>query len=106
MEILALQEIWQKGRGIRDKDSFSLSFGGKNKQEKNGTDFMISSTVRENIMQFGRVNWRTTYLKLRNQIACIAIINIYASTEETKEEEKDEFQLRDLCDEQAQNMIH
>ena len=98
--VLALQEIRWGGEGRIDKERYTFFYGGESKQGENGTGFMIDRRYRERIIEFKKINSRISILRMRNKIANITIVNIYAPTEESDEEKKNEFyeELEKTCD--------
>lgn len=98
--VLALQEIRWGGEGRIDKERYTFFYGGESKQGENGTGFMIDRRYRERIIEFKKINSRISMLRMKNKIANITIVNIYAPTEESDEEKKNEFyeELEKTCD--------
>ena len=101
IDILALQEIRWKAEGRIDKNNYTFLYGGETKQGKNGTGFMIKKKFKERIMEYRRINGRISVLRVKNKIANITIVNGYAPTEESGEDEKDAFyeELEKVCEE-------
>lgn len=91
IKILALQEIRWEGEGRMDVDEYTLFYGGENKRGKNGTGFIVDKKIRERFIEFKRINGRISVLRMKNKIANITFINVYAPTEETNEEDKNKF---------------
>jgi Reverse transcriptase (RNA-dependent DNA polymerase)/Endonuclease/Exonuclease/phosphatase family len=98
--ILALQEVRWSGEGRIDKEKYSMLYGGEDKQGKNGTAFMVDRALRDKIMEFKRINGRITYIRIKNTVANISIVNGYAPTEKDEIEEKEMFyeKLEQTCE--------
>jgi exonuclease III len=88
IEILAIQETRWPGKGKIDKTNFTLYYAGEKKQGKNGTAFLVGGGIRNKIMQYEAVDGRISWIRIENKQANITIINAYAPTENSKEEEK------------------
>jgi exonuclease III len=61
---------------------------------------MVNKKFRERIIEFYKINGRISYIKIKNNMANITIVNVYAPTEEAEDEEKNKFyeDLETLCE--------
>ncbi|CAH0558743.1 unnamed protein product [Brassicogethes aeneus] len=75
-KILATQEVKWKKEGKKDKNEYTVYYGVKKKQGRNGTAFMVSNREIK---------------KLKGKKANMAIINVYSPTEDSSDEEKQIF---------------
>jgi endonuclease/exonuclease/phosphatase family metal-dependent hydrolase len=107
IEILAIQETRWSGKGKIDKTNFTLYYAGEKKQGKNGTAFLVEGGIRNKIMQYEAVDGRISWIRIENKQANITIINAYAPTENSKEEEKTKFndKLEKVCEKVKRNDI-
>jgi exonuclease III len=107
IEILAIQETRWSGKGKIDKTNFTLYYAGEKKQGKNGTAFLVGGGIRNKIMQYEAVDGRISWIRIENKQANITIINAYAPTENSKEEEKTKFndKLEKVCEKVKRNDI-
>lgn len=91
IDILALQEVRWKDRGIIERKEYSLFYSGEVKQGRNGTAFMVNKRLVTKVRDVQAVNGRISYIRISNQQAAVTIINAYAPTEDAEEENKLEF---------------
>jgi endonuclease/exonuclease/phosphatase family metal-dependent hydrolase len=107
IEILAIQETRWSGKGKIDKTNYTLYYAGEKKQGKNGTAFLVGGGIRNKIMQYEAVDGRISWIRIENKQANITIINAYAPTENSKEEEKTKFydKLEKVCEKVKRNDI-
>lgn len=107
VDILALQEIRWKGQGRVDKKTYTIYYSGEMKQGQNGTAFMVNRKVAGNVLQFRAISGRLSYLQIKNKQANISIVNAYAPTEESNDNDKIKFyeELEDICETVPKNDI-
>ncbi|KAH0817300.1 hypothetical protein GEV33_005491 [Tenebrio molitor] len=79
------------GKGKIDKMNYTLYYAGEKKQGKNGTAFLVGGGIRNKIMQYEAVDGRISWIRIENKQANITMINAYAPTENSKQEEKTKF---------------
>ena len=108
VQIAALQELRWKEQGEIDKGEYIILYSGDTKKGKNGVGFIIDKETKSNIMDFKPINSRMAYIQINSKPHNITIINVYAPTEDTDEETKDEFydKLEETINEiQSQNVL-
>jgi exonuclease III len=107
IEILAIQETRWPGKGKIDKMNYTLYYAGEKKQGKNGTAFLVGGGIRNKIMQYEAVDGRISWIRIENKQANITMINAYAPTENSKQEEKTKFydKLEKVCEKVKRNDI-
>ena len=91
IKIAALQEIRWKDEGELRKKHYSVFYSGSKKEGHKGTGFWVSKTARESVLGFEPINNRLCLLKLKGKFQNITLVSVYAPTEESEEEEKDNF---------------
>lgn len=98
--ILALQETRWKDEGIINRQKYSLLYAGEDKQGMNGTAFMLNNKFREKVMEFKKVNGRISYIRIKNNMANITILNVYAPTDGATDQEKEAFyeKIEEACE--------
>lgn len=52
---------------------------------------MIDKKYSDFIVQFKKINGKISYLRIKNNIANVTIVNVYAPAEEQSEEENNAF---------------
>jgi hypothetical protein len=89
------------------KDRQNELHAGEKKQGKNGTAFLVGGGIRNKIMQYEAVDGRISWIRIENKQANITMINAYAPTENSKEEEKTKFydKLEKVCEKVKRNGI-
>jgi hypothetical protein len=108
LDIVATQEIRWQGQGRIDKQEYSLMYSGpKRRTGPYGTGFMISERVRNCVLEFEAINERFCKLRLKGRFRNITIISTHALTEDSEEEENEEFyvQLEHICS-NVQKYVH
>lgn len=100
VDIAAIQEIRWKGAGEIVQDGFAFVYSGDNIQGRNGTGFFVMERLRKSILHFKPMGGRLSYLRIKTKPNNLSIVNAYAPTEESNEEEKDRFyeELESLCE--------
>lgn len=101
VDITAVQEIrWEKSGEIR-KDKYTFLYSGEEKRGHNGVGFYVNEKLRNNIIQFLPVNGRIAVLRLKMNKCYISFINVYAPTEGSEQDQKDNFYdtLNKICEE-------
>jgi len=96
-----VQEIRWQGQGRIDKKDFSLFYSGpKERTGRYGTGFIINAKMRKSFLSFGPLSDRLCKLILRGKFRNIALISIYAPTEDSPDAIKYEFydQLSQECE--------
>ncbi|XP_068912075.1 craniofacial development protein 2-like [Tenebrio molitor] len=91
----------------KGKDRQNELHAGEKKQGKNGTAFLVGGGIRNKIMQYEAVDGRISWIRIENKQANITMINAYAPTENSKEEEKTKFydKLEKVCEKVKRNDI-
>ncbi|KAH0818193.1 hypothetical protein GEV33_004600 [Tenebrio molitor] len=98
------QRVETKGE---NKMNYTLYYAGEKKQGKNGTALFVAGGIRNKIMQYEAVDGRISWMRIENKQANITMINAYAPTENSKEEEKTKFydKLEKVCEKVKRNDI-
>lgn len=90
IDILATQETNIKGEtNTKIKEYIWLNGGGE--ESRYGTGFLINERIKEKVMDWKKINERISLLRLRGQYRKMSIINTYAPTETTDDEQKEKF---------------
>jgi exonuclease III len=92
----------------KGKDRQNELHAGEKKQGKNGTAFLVGGGIRNKIMQYEAVDGRISWIRIENKQANITMINAYAPTENSKEEEKTKFydKLEKVCEKVKRIVIY
>jgi endonuclease/exonuclease/phosphatase family metal-dependent hydrolase len=102
MDAVALQEIRWKGTGAIRKSKFTIYYSGNDDRQGNrGVGFIVSKKVNRLVLGFSPICERICTLRIKGKLHNITFVNIYAPTEDTKDEIVDEFYetLQSVCDE-------
>ena len=91
IEVAALQEIRWKGEGQICTPKYTFYYSGEEKQGRNGVGFIVAKSIKYNIIEFKTICPRINYIRINTKPYVTAIINVYAPTENEKEDEKDIF---------------
>lgn len=92
VQVTAVQEIRWHGSGIDEYKSHTVLYSGKSGgTHEHGVAFIVDNSIRNNIIDFIPVNERICIIRLRMKFFNIAMVNIYAPTEEKEANLKDEF---------------
>lgn len=92
VQVTAVQEIRWHGSGIDEYKSHTVLYSGKSGgTHEHGVAFIVDNSIRNNIIDFIPVNKRICIIRLRMKFFNIAMVNIYAPTEEKEANLKDEF---------------
>lgn len=91
LDITALQETRWKDYGQIDNNKYTLLHSGDKKQGRKGVAFIMTSKIRDNIIEFKPLNGRLAYVRIKSIPYNVSIINVYAPTEITEDREKEQF---------------
>lgn len=92
ISVTAVQETRWHGSGISDMKKHTVLYSGKNKgRHEYGVAFIVGPRFKNNILDYQAINERMCVMRLKMKFYNVAMINIYAPTEETESNEKDEF---------------
>jgi exonuclease III len=101
LKITALQEIRWKKSGWFKKGNYAIMHSGNyNNKTVNGTGFLVHKDVLPSVMGFEPISDRSCKLRIKGKFNNITLINVYAPTEDSEEEEIEEFysHLSNICD--------
>ncbi|KDR23416.1 hypothetical protein L798_05387, partial [Zootermopsis nevadensis] len=101
MEIVAIQEIRWKNKGVINKANFSIYYSGKDdRQGECGVGFIVTRQMRKAVLAFTPVSERICTLRVKGKLHNITLVNVYAPTEGTEEVAVDGFydELQSVCD--------
>ena len=90
LNILGLSEVRWTGAGKVDGDGLSFYYSGGEKLER-GVGIMVSKPVAGCVMGYWAVSDRVIVVKIKGHPFNVNIIQVYAPTQESTEEEVDEF---------------
>jgi exonuclease III len=95
----------RKGKDRQNQLHTILRWGEKAREERNS--IFSRRGIRNKIMQYEAVDGRISWIRIENKQANITIINAYAPTENSKEEEKTKFydKLEKVCEKVKRNDI-
>jgi exonuclease III len=107
LDITALQDIRWKGYGKIMKPRYLLLYSGVEKQGEQGVGFIIKRSLQRSIIDFEPISPRLCRIRIKGKFYNTTIVNVYAPTENAKEEQKEQF-YEDLirCCDRYQNMTH
>jgi Endonuclease/Exonuclease/phosphatase family. len=92
IDVLALQEIRRQEQGRIDKHEYTVLYSGtENRTGRLGTACMITSPVRNRLLECEAVNDRLCRVRIKGRQSKVMIISTHAGTEESEEHEKEEF---------------
>ena len=100
LNILGLSETRWTGAGKMDSENLVFYYSGGDRRER-GVGIMINKTVSKSILGSWAVSDRVIMVKMRGHPFNVNIIQIYAPTQESTEEEVDDF-YEQLSDAQKQ----
>ena len=90
VNILGMSEVRWKGAGTFQSDNFKLVFSGGEKHER-GVGVLLDRLSSHNLLGFWAISDRVLLVKLKGQPMNFAIIQVYAPTAESTDEESDKF---------------
>ena len=102
MEVVALQEIRWKGKGIIRKSKFNIYYSGnEDRQGNRGVGFIDCKEINRSVLGFSPICERICTLRIKGKFHNITFVNVYAPTEDAEDEIVDEFyaKLQLVCDE-------
>jgi exonuclease III len=102
MDVVALQEIRWKGKGLIRKSKFIIYYSGnEDKQGNRGVGFIVCKKINRLVLGFSPICDRICNLRIKGNFHNITFVNVYAPTEDTEDEIVDEFYvtLQSVCDE-------
>jgi exonuclease III len=102
MDVVALQEIRWKGKGLISKSKFSIyCSGNEDKQGNRGVGFIVCKKINASVLGFSPICDRICTLRIKGKFHNITFVNVYAATEDTEDEIANEFYttLQSVCDE-------
>lgn len=92
VDIAAVQEVRWPGNGSCDVRGSTLYYcGGNGNRHEHGTGFIVRGRMKEKVIGFKAANERMCMLRIKARMFNIAVVCVYAPTEEKDEETKEEF---------------
>ena len=92
MDVVALQETrWPREGRINTKNYFIYYSGCEDNRYYGGVGFAINKKILDAVIHFEPINERMCNIRLRGKFYNISLVSIYAPTEESEDEEKDQF---------------
>ncbi|KAJ3650006.1 hypothetical protein Zmor_021719 [Zophobas morio] len=91
VDVASLQEVRWGGDGVIDRGEYAIWYGGSEKQESEGTVFLVQARTKEKGMEFNAYDSRITYIKINCKPKQISLINVYPPTETLEEKIKRAF---------------
>jgi hypothetical protein len=87
MDVVALQEIRWKGKGLIRKSKFSIyCSGNEDKQGNRAVGFIVSKKINRSVLGFLPICDRICTLRIKGKFHNITFVNVYAPTEDTEGE--------------------
>ena len=81
MEVVALQEIRWKGKGIIRKSKFNIYYSGNEDRKGNrGVGFIVSKEINRSVLGFSPICERICTLRIKGKFHSITFVNVYAPT--------------------------
>ena len=100
LDILGLSEVRWTGSGILNDKSISLLYSGHDQHHMRGVGILMNKNAAKSLIGWNPVNDRIITARFQSKHTKITLIQVYAPTENSDEEEKDNFyaQLQDISD--------
>ncbi|GLV44749.1 hypothetical protein CBL_05216 [Carabus blaptoides fortunei] len=103
VDIVAKQETRWKGQGEIRKSDFVLKYSGAEKQGQLGVGFIIMGKMKDKIIEFKPIGERMAYLRMETKPCKLSILNIYAPTEVSSDEDKEK--IYELVEEELESIL-
>ena len=93
MDIAAIQEMRWKDKGIKleKQQKAVIYYSGHPSNSMYGCGFVVRNRFRERVIDWKPINERMCYLRIRGLFYNFSLICVYAPTEVSEEQEKDQF---------------
>ena len=89
-DILGMNEVRWTGNGDFVSDNFVMMYSGGDKQ-KRGVGFLMTKDIRKSIVGCGTISDRAIMIKIKCKPTDINMIQVYAPTSDSSEEDHEEF---------------
>ena len=89
-DVLGLAEVRRMGSNIEEYKEYILCYIGETKG-LHGVGFLIKKSLKNNIINFTGISERVALLKLKFEDFAISIIQVYAPTESSNEDDINKF---------------
>ena len=92
MDILGLSEVRWTGFGVlRTATGESILYSGAEEEHHRGVGLILNREVRRTLLKWNLVNERIMSARFNSRFAKLAIIQVYAPTNDAEDESKEEF---------------
>jgi hypothetical protein len=91
IDVACLQEIEWLEKGTMEKEGHIISYSCHDKEHVLGVDFAVHRRVNHLVLNSEAYNPCICHLRLKWKFFSYSIINIHAPTEESSDEDKEEF---------------
>jgi exonuclease III len=81
IDIIAIQEIRWKGKGVMDTGNFTLFYSG-HASNTFGTGFLVNRKYKRAVINFEAIDERICLLRVKGKFNNMTIICVHAPTEE------------------------
>jgi exonuclease III len=106
-DIIGLAETHWIGNGTKTVDGHDIIFSGHDKKHTRGVALLLSKQARQALIAVKPINDRMIYARFQGQGYNLSVIQVYAPTAESKEEDIEEFyvQLQEQIDDIDRNDV-
>ena len=89
--MVALQEVRWKGRGEHKEGNMTLLYSGNDRIHTHGVGFLLGKRAMATLLDFKTINDRLATIRLRSRWFNMTIINGYAPTDASEDQQKNAF---------------
>ena len=91
ISMLGISEVRWSGTGQFSKNGYTMVYSGNNENHTNGVGIIMTNEIAKSMIGFWPISDRAMLMKLDAKPFKIAIIQVYAPTQDHSEEEVEEF---------------